>query len=377
DHDASGGALDAATGLLEGLSPSREQAIAYELRARVLFMSNEPGAGEAWAERAAALAEELGEAELALDARITAAVSRFIAGDDAGRAQLRTLREAALVRNRGDMWARDTYARVTYYLALIPMLRRRYDDVDLHLEEGRRYADEHELEYWQSLIASARLMRSLEAGRWREAAEQASLTLGARDPTWRARLLAVLALGRIKARTGQPGADGLLDEAEEGGGRGPPTGGAGAPAATAPLAGSCRRREPKQPGWPAIPFALGRRRSAPVGPTPGLKPSWRSGRTWPAPLWTHGPSQLSHTALPSPATGLPLQGGGRTPAVRTRWRSRWPPQAKWRPSAVRSPSSTSWARPPPPHTRGAGCASLASPRCREVHTRPPQPTRQG
>jgi len=232
DHDACGGALDAATGLLEGLSPSREQAIAYELRARVLFMSNEPVAGEAWAERAAVLAEELGEAELALDARITAAVSRFIAGDDAGRAQLRTLREAALVRNRGDMWARDTYARVTYYLALIPMLRRRYDDVDLHLEEGRRYADEHELEYWQSLIASAQLMRSLDAGRWREAAEQASLTLGARDPTWRARLLAVLALGRIKARTGQPGADAYLDEAKEVAGRDRTAGGLVPPART-------------------------------------------------------------------------------------------------------------------------------------------------
>lgn len=230
DHDESRATLDAAASLLEGLPPSREQAIAYELRARVLFMANEPRPAETWAVRAAALAEDLAEGELALDARITAAVSRFMAGDDAGRAQLRTLREAALVRNRGDLWARDTYARVTYYLALIPMLRRQYDDVDLQLEEGARYADEHELEYWQSLIASARVMRSLDAGRWREAAEQASLILGARDPAWRARLLALIALGRVRARTGQPGADAYLGEAREVAGRDRAAGGLVPPA---------------------------------------------------------------------------------------------------------------------------------------------------
>jgi DNA-binding CsgD family transcriptional regulator len=215
DHIESEAALSAATALLEDLPPSRELAIAYEARGRQLFMSNEPGPAEGWAERAVALAERLGDSELSLEARITAAVSRLMAGADAARAQLRELRE--IVRERGlqDPSARDTFARVTFYLAFVPMLHRRYDDADSLLEEGWRYALENDLEYWQSMMAGARVLRSLDAGRWQEVAPRARAVLDMRDPAWRSKLVALTCLARVKSRSGQPDAVHYLDHATE------------------------------------------------------------------------------------------------------------------------------------------------------------------
>jgi DNA-binding CsgD family transcriptional regulator len=215
DHVESEAALSAATALLEDLPPSPELAIAYEARGRQLFMSNQPGPAQAWAERAVALAEQLGDSDLSLEAQITAAVSRLLAGDDAGRAQLRDLR--AIVHERGlqAASARDTFARVSFYLVFVPMLRRRYDDVDHHLEEGWRYALENDLEYWQSMMAGARVLRSLDAGRWQDVAPQARVVLDMRDPAWRSKLVALTSLARVKARTGQPDASHYLDQATE------------------------------------------------------------------------------------------------------------------------------------------------------------------
>lgn len=204
--------LNDATALLEKLPPSRELAIAYEARARRLFMSNQPRPAEIWAERAAELADRQGDARLALDAHITAAVARLLIGDDAGRVQLHELREAADRLSRTDHSASDTFARVTFYLSFIPLVQRRYDVVDRYLEEGWRYALDNDLEYWQSMMAGARVLRFLAAGRWHEAGQQADAILQAREPPWRARLMALVVLARIKARTGEPGAGTCLDE---------------------------------------------------------------------------------------------------------------------------------------------------------------------
>lgn len=215
DRVESEAALSAATALLETLPPSRELASAYEAWGRRLFVSNQPGPAETWAERAAALAEQLDDLEVSVEAGVTATVARLLAGDDTARARLRELRDVAYQHRQTDLWARDTCARAAFYLAFIPILHHCYDDVDRALEAGLRYARENDLEYWQSMMAGAQVLRFLDAGRWRDATRQAHALLDTRDPAWRSQLLALSALARIKARTGQPDAGTWLDRATE------------------------------------------------------------------------------------------------------------------------------------------------------------------
>jgi DNA-binding CsgD family transcriptional regulator len=219
DSAGSESALTDATALLEALPPSRELTMAYEASARRLFMANELGTAGAWAERAVALAERLGDPALALEARITAAVLRLMAGDDAARAELRALREAAEQRSLRDPLARDTFARANFYLALIPTMRRQYEDVDRALEEGWRYALDHNLEYWQSMLAGARALRAVDAGRWREAVGYARAVLDMPDPAWRSRLMAMISLARVALRTAQPDGEAHLERVTEAAGR--------------------------------------------------------------------------------------------------------------------------------------------------------------
>ena len=215
DPVASETTLSTATGLLEQLPPSRELAIAYEARGRRLFVSNQPGPAEAWAEQAVALAKRLGDAELSLESGVTAAVARLLTGDEAARVRLRGLRDAARERSLHEAWAQDAVARINFYLALVPMLRRSYTDVDRYLQEGWQYALDNDLEYWQSLMAGARVLRSLDAGRWDEATQQAEDILAMADPVWRSNLLVLISLARIKARRGRPDAATYLEQATQ------------------------------------------------------------------------------------------------------------------------------------------------------------------
>jgi DNA-binding CsgD family transcriptional regulator len=211
DGAASEAALAAATALLDAMPPSRELAMAYEARARRLFMTNDLGPAGTWAERAIDLAERLEDPDLALEARVTAAVLRLMAGDDAWRARLRELRDAAYRRSLRDPLARDTFARASFYLALIPTMRRQYAGVDECLDEGWRYALDNNLEYWQSMLAGAVALRAVDAGRWQDAVRYANAVLDRPEPALRARLMALLSLARVALRTGQPDGDAHIE----------------------------------------------------------------------------------------------------------------------------------------------------------------------
>jgi ATP/maltotriose-dependent transcriptional regulator MalT len=95
------------------------------------------------------------------------------------------------------------------------MLRRNYEDVDRYQEEARQYFDENELDYWQSMLMGARVLRMLDGGHWRDALKMAQAVLDSPDPAWRSRLIALVVLARVKARTGQLDAALYLDQATQ------------------------------------------------------------------------------------------------------------------------------------------------------------------
>lgn len=125
---------------------------------------------------------------------------------------------AAMLRHAlGDARARDLEdiaARATLYLAWLPLLQRSYNGVERHLEEGLRYADDHELSYWRQLLASARVRYCLDQGRWREAENEAGEIMEDVKSNRLAFAQVLIAVGALRERQGREDAEGCLERAE-------------------------------------------------------------------------------------------------------------------------------------------------------------------
>jgi DNA-binding CsgD family transcriptional regulator len=192
-----------ALALLQALPPGPELARAHEMWARVRFMEQDlTGAVEE-----AELAERVGDASVALDARITAAVARLQLGDPAAQGLLEVGLAEARERGMG-----DTVLRTTLYLSWIPMLIRRYDGVESRLAEGLTLAVDHEQSYWELMLASAAVRLALDQGRWHEVEPRARAVLARREQVGIARGQALASWGRMEARRGLPDAGRLLDD---------------------------------------------------------------------------------------------------------------------------------------------------------------------
>src|SRR5262249_47272282 len=83
-----------------------------------------------------------------------------------------------------------------------------------HLEEGLRYADEHELSYWRQLLTAARVRYCLDQGRWRRVEDQASETLEDVRSNRLAFAQVLIAVGALRGRPGREDADHCLERAE-------------------------------------------------------------------------------------------------------------------------------------------------------------------
>jgi DNA-binding CsgD family transcriptional regulator len=193
---------------LADLPPSRELAMAYESQSRYWFMALDPAAAKEWGRKALAVASRVDDPETVLNARISVAAAGLAGGDLDSAGELDAARLAA--RGAGLV---DLAARATLYLGWLPTLQRRYEGVDERLDEGLAYAVEHGLEYWETLIAGARVRADLDLGRWARVEPAALELLDRPDVVSLARVTALLALGRLRARRGQPDELGCLDQA--------------------------------------------------------------------------------------------------------------------------------------------------------------------
>jgi DNA-binding CsgD family transcriptional regulator/tetratricopeptide (TPR) repeat protein len=208
EYDSVEPAADAAIACLAGLSPGLELAAIYDGRSRLRFMASDPAGAVHWGERAHELALSLGEGQLVLEAAVTLGAARMLRGDADGAAMMR--------HALGDARAHeleDIAARATLYLAWLPLLQRSYDGVERHLEDGLRYADDHELSYWRQLLAAARVRYWVDQGRWREAEDEAGKILEDVESNRLAFAQVLIAVGALRHRQGREDAGGCLERA--------------------------------------------------------------------------------------------------------------------------------------------------------------------
>jgi DNA-binding CsgD family transcriptional regulator len=194
--------------LLERLPAGRELANAYADQAYIRMISRDNAEGAAWAQKAIDAARELGDLDLLSYALNMQGTSRVMAGEIEPGVEL-LLESLELARREG------LELRVFGALGMLGSgLTEMYE-----LERGEQYVREtiefserHDLAptYTRSWLAAVHVYR----GRWDEGAAAAAEVLR-RPAEPISRITALIALGRLRARRGDPGAFEALDEARE------------------------------------------------------------------------------------------------------------------------------------------------------------------
>jgi DNA-binding CsgD family transcriptional regulator len=182
-----------AVALLETLPPGRELANAYAY-----------GHDWAGADRALALAEELGDSELILRLRTIIARRDFADGSQ----KLEECFELAQAAGIADLAGGASIDLVSGALEV-----RRYDLAARYVDSGLAYCSDHGLELYRFYLLGYHARVELDQGRWNEAAEAAAAVLRIRRASIMPRITGLVVLGLVRARRGDPGHRDLLDEA--------------------------------------------------------------------------------------------------------------------------------------------------------------------
>ena len=194
--------------VLESLPPGRELAWAYAVQAYARMLSRDNAEGASWGRKAVDAAVALGDREIEAYGLNMLGTSLLMAGElDAGVRHLQESLEIARAEGHE-----------VFVMSALNMLGTGLAEM-FELEEAERYVREcvafceaHEL--WPSYVKSWLALVHVYRGRWDEGALLADALLrGAVDPM--SRVSCGIALGRVRARRGDPGAFDALDEALE------------------------------------------------------------------------------------------------------------------------------------------------------------------
>jgi DNA-binding CsgD family transcriptional regulator len=203
-EDASREAIE----VLEQLPPSRELAFAYAAQANLRMLSRDNAEGVRWGHRAHELAVALGDDDVEALSLNAIGTSHLMGGDIAeGRAYLQRSLEVAVKR--------DLHFRVANAHSMLASgLGEMYELVDAErsAHEFIAFAARHDLDdaYIRSWLAATLVY----LGRWDEGTALAQDLL-AEEVSAISRITALIALGRVRARRGDPGVWETLDEALE------------------------------------------------------------------------------------------------------------------------------------------------------------------
>lgn len=203
--DAQRMALEAAV-RLDRLSARRERVAAYLQVAQLKLAGEEPTEAKAWAIRASELADELGAPRSIISALMTLGWVEFFTGQHAGLEKIeRSIEMAQTAGFEGDVaGAHVIVARTAARLHI-------YDLAERHVRAGLDYCEGRDFDLWRYYLISWQSKLELARGRWEEAARLAEICLC--EPCPFARIHALVALGLVRARRGDPDPWTPLDEA--------------------------------------------------------------------------------------------------------------------------------------------------------------------
>jgi len=200
----------AAIELLEALPPSRELALAYRTQATLRMFSQDTAQAIAWGEKAIALAERFQDYETQAMADNVIGYAQIFFDYERGRHFLE--HSLAVARQAGlDLQIANAYANLGSASGAVYQFLRAERD----LSEGIAFTRERDLDAARLYMQAWLALTYLHLGRWSEAADVAASVLQLPGVSAISRIVALVAIGRLRARRGDPGVAEALGEALE------------------------------------------------------------------------------------------------------------------------------------------------------------------
>jgi DNA-binding CsgD family transcriptional regulator len=197
-----------AVALLETLPVGRELAMAWSNLAQLRMLAHDHAGAAELGERAIVLAERLGETEILAHALNNVGSAEICNGRPEGREKL--ARSLALALDAG---LEEHVARAYTNLATTAIERRDFATATPDLDAGIAYCEEHDLSSWHGYMSGWKARAELQQGRWDAAAQIATAVTDQPRASAPSRITALVVIGTLRARRGDPGAWAPLDEA--------------------------------------------------------------------------------------------------------------------------------------------------------------------
>jgi len=194
--------------VLAALPAGRELAMAYSNRAQLHMLTGDAVAAQEWGNKALQLAVAIGDRETEAHALNNIGTSKLHHGDLSGGALLERSLELSLAGG-----FEEHAARAFTNLSYNAVASRDHQGGLAYLERGLAYCEEHDLDSWMRYMQAYRAEAWMMRGEWERAADAANAIVQTAHAAPITRITALVVLGRIRARRGEPGASDLLDQA--------------------------------------------------------------------------------------------------------------------------------------------------------------------
>jgi DNA-binding CsgD family transcriptional regulator/tetratricopeptide (TPR) repeat protein len=196
--------------VLEVAPAGIELAWAYSHKAQLDMLASEMATAVEWGNRALALAERLGDAEVLIHALGNIGSAQADNPDSGSIAELERSFDLAVAGG-----FHDHVERASCNLTCSHYVRRDYGAALRYIERGVAYALLRELTHWEGYLRGWRAMIRLDRGEWAAAEEEIGLILSRRYASAVYRFPALIALARLRIRRGDADADTPLDAAKD------------------------------------------------------------------------------------------------------------------------------------------------------------------
>ena len=183
-----------------------ELAMAFSNKSQLHMLSWEEQPALEWGQRAIELAEKLGATETFVHAMTNVGSAESLRDPEGGHGKIVQALQVAREHEMHEHAAR-CYANLTSNF----IRSRRYPEGQHWLEEGLEYMAARDLDFYSVYLLGWHAQMSFDTGHWADAEKQALEALRLSRNATITPLPALIALGHLKVRQGDPGAAALLD----------------------------------------------------------------------------------------------------------------------------------------------------------------------